>query len=189
MAEAPDSRTRRRSSLVVATLLAAVAIWRIASGVGHYHASVAITDDPSMRELEQVSAGFEFAFAALLVLHAVGVFVIGRRAVRIDNAAAIAVGILTAVSVTAALLKVPILATPGFLGLPLLVVCGRLGYRDSEVWLSVYLGAFVGAALGYLVAIPGIDPIVGSAVVGPPVVTALVGVGVGRLVALRRRAA
>jgi hypothetical protein len=178
------SSLRARIALAASALLGCAALWRAAVAIRHYRISLGISDDPSMRELEQVSALFELGLAFLLLIHAVAAAYFVQHALRLDGVVVAAIAAVAAVSVTGAFWRLSGLRIPGLVPASLILGGALAGYFSRSPWISAYLGALVGSVAGVLVAAPSREPIAALAVTVPPVLVALVGVGLGR--ALRR---
>ena len=86
------------------------------------------------------------------------------------------------------MLGAPIITVPGVY--PVTIVVGVLMLSHYLVfdWLSLYLGAVVGSAIGWYIGAPLTDAFVCLSVVGPCVALALLGAGL-RLLYLRMVAA
>lgn len=163
-------------------MLASGAVWRTALAIRHYRRSLAITDDPSARELEQVTAVFESGLVVLLLAHAVAALYFTRHRLRPHAATVVLTAALAGTLTAASFWRAPVLGTPGLIPLSLLFACGVVGYRVAAPWSSAYLGVLVGSVVGFLVAAPGMDLTGMLVVVSFPVLFSLVGVTLGRLV-------
>ena len=163
-------------------------MWRAAVAVGHYRASLAVIDDPSIRELEQAGAFIEGGFALLLLFHGAALLVLSRRAVKIHWPYTVSVAIAVAVILGATLLGAPIVSLPG--AYPILVVgcVFLLSHFLPFGWVSLYLGVAPGGVAAWLLAAPDTNTLACLAVVVPAMALAFGGAGlkllVGRVVAL-----
>ncbi len=117
-----------RSAAVASAALVSGALWRAALAAQHYLASFRILDDPSARELEQVSALFECGLAVILLGHAVAVASYTRRPFRLNGVALVAIAAVAGIAIGGSLSQAPILGAPGLVPVSLLVACGFVGY-------------------------------------------------------------
>lgn len=176
--------TYARIAAVASAVLGCGALWRAGLAVRHYHASLNIVDDPSMRELEQVSAFFELGLAIVFLGHAVAAAYLIRRPLQIEGVVVGAVAVLAGVVTAASFLQISVLGAPGSMPASLILGCAVAGFFARAPWASSYLGALIGSSLGFFFGAPAFDPLALLAVIIPPAVFALVGVALGRL--LRR---
>lgn len=174
--------TYARLAAIASAVLGCGAIWRAGLAVWHYRASLKIIDDPSVRELEQVSALFELGLAIVFLAHAVAAAYLIRRPLQTEGFVVGAVAALTGAGVAGSLLQIPVLGAPGFLPASVVFGCAGAGLFTRTPWVSSYLGALVGSSLGFFFATPTIDPLVYLAVIVPPAVLAILGVALGRLI-------
>ena len=170
-----------RSVAVASTVLGCSAMWRAGLAVCHYRASLNITDDPSIRELEVVSALFELGLATVLLGHAMVAAYLIRRPIQIDSVTVGAVAALAGVVVAGSFLQVPLLGIPGVLPASLILGCALAGFYRLAPWASSYLGALLGSSVGFYFGAPDFESIALLAVIVPPALFALMGVTVGRL--------
>jgi hypothetical protein len=166
---------------VASAALACGALRRAFLAAQHYRVSCAIRDDPSAKELEQVSALFEGGFALVLLGHALAAASYTRRPFRLNGAAVLGIAAVAGTTIGGSLAKVPVPDTPGLVSFSLLLACGLVGYSASHAWASVYLGVVLGGVAASALAAPELRPLVVLAIVVPPVCVGLVGVGLGRL--------
>lgn len=158
------------------------AFWRAGLAIQHYRASVAISADPSGRELEEVLALFELGLAIILVLHAVAAAYFIRNPIKSNGIVVAAVALLVGVITAGSFLHIPFLSVPGLLPVSLVIGCSIAGFYTRAPWTSAYLGAVGGGLAGFYFAAPAFEPFAMLAVVLPPVVFAMVGVAFGRLI-------
>ena len=176
--------TYARIAAVASAVLGCGALWRAGLAVRHYRASLNIIDDPSMRELEEVSAFFELGLAIVLLGHAVVAVYLIRRPLQLEGVVVGAVAALAGVVIAGSFLQIPMLGAPGLLPASLILGCAVAGFFTRAPWASSYLGALVGSSLGFYFGAPIFEPLALLAVIVPPAIFALVGVALGRL--LRR---
>ena len=183
--------TYARIAAVASAVLGCGALWRAGLAVQHYRASLNIIDDPSIRELEEISASFELGLAIVLLGHAVVAAYLIRRPLQIEGVVVAAVAALAGVVTAGPFLQIPMLGTPGLLPASLILGCAVAGFFTRAPWASSYLGTLVGSSLGFYFVAPSFyfedpdfQPLLLLAVIVPPAIFALVGVALGRL--LRR---
>ena len=182
----PMEFTRARFTAIAGAALAGAAFWRGWLAVQHYRTSLTIIDDPSMRELEQVSAFVESGVALVLLAHAVAAAYLVRRPVRLHVTFLLAIAGVTGTLVVASFLRAPIAGAPGVLSVSLLLAAIGGGYRINSPWASAYLGAALGSVVGACVSVPGVDAMVALAVAAPQVIWAMAGVALGSMLSRRR---
>lgn len=170
--------------VLASAIFCGAAIWRLILAVQHYSASLKIIDDPSIRELEAVSASFEIGFAIVLLGHAVVAVYLVRRPLQLDAVVIGTVAALVGVIIAASFLHIPILGAAAMLPAVLLPACAIAGLISHSPWLSAYLGAVLGSSLGFYLGTPAFEPFAMLAVMTAPVTFALAGVSLGKL--LRR---
>ena len=173
-----------RIAAIASAVFCCGALWRAGLAVRHYRASLNIIDDPSIRELEEVSAFFELGLAIILLGHAVVAAYLIRRPLQIDGIVVGAVAALAGGVIAGSLLQIPMLGATGLLPGTLILGCAVAGFFTRSPWASSYLGALVGSSLGFYFGTTTFEPLALLAVIVPPAVFALVGVALGRL--LRR---
>lgn len=171
----------RQLPLAAAALFLVGAGWRTVIAVRHFYRSLAIADDPSLRELEQVSAWFEGVLAMVLVAHAAALFWLSRNPFTFRWPLAFGVALICASFLGGALLKFSVLAVPGTYGIAIVIAVAILSHVARFDWLSLYFGALVGSAIAWYGTAPTLNTFVGLFVAGPCVVYALVGAVVERL--------
>ena len=180
-----------RVAAAASALLAGGALWAGGLALRHYRASLSIVNDPSMRELEQVTALFHLALVVILLAHAGTAAYFTRHRLRLNVIVIAAVGTVTGVLIAGAFSRAPILGAPGAVPISLVLCGGLAGYLIRAPWASVYLGAFTGSLIGVVIAGPSRDPMVMLAVIAPQILVALVSTALGRLARragpLRRR--
>ena len=88
-------RAKTRIAAALAGVLGAAAIWRGVLAIAHFRASLAETD-PSLQELEEVSALIELGLASLLLAHAIAAAYCARRAIFFSPLWALGIGFATA---------------------------------------------------------------------------------------------
>ena len=162
-----------------AALLGGAGLWRAALAWRHHRASLALGGDPSLQELEEVTALVETGLAILLLAHAVGAWFLARKPLRFDLKVAIGVASLCAVLFGLSLLQNMFHGTGGWYPWFAIVGCASLAYVFPRRWLSFYGGSFVGSAIAWWAVSPEPDAFVGLFVVAPSVAYALLGAGVG----------
>jgi hypothetical protein len=163
------------------------ALWRAALAARHYLASLRILDDPSARELEQISALFECGLAVILLGHAVAAASYTRRPFGVSGVALVAIAAVAGTTIGGSLSRTPVLGAPGLVPAALLATCGFAGYLANHAWASAYLGVVLGGVAAGTLAASELNPFVLLAISVPPLGFGLAGVGLGRLV--RRRVA
>lgn len=166
---------QRRVALVLAAGFVVVAGWRGFLALQEYVAGLAITDDPSARELRDASALVELVFAVILTVHAAGAFVYTRRTATVRWAAVAAVALASGLSLVAALSGV----TGSWHPVLMIVLTGGVGYGNPGQWLSFYIGGMFGCAVAWVFAASDPDPFIGLFVVIPSVVYVLIGATIG----------
>ncbi len=172
--------TRQRLAGIAVAVLGLCGIWRAGLAVRHYRLSLAITNDPSARELEQVSALLEFGVSVILLAHAVAAGWLVRHPLSLYRIVILATAAVTGVLVAGSFLQTPVLSLPGLLPALLIVGCAGAGFLSEAPWASVYLGALAGGIVGFCLTAPSLDPISALAVTAPLIVFALVGVAIGK---------
>jgi hypothetical protein len=168
--------------VVASAVFGCGAVWRLTLAIRHYRIALAITDDPSAQELEQVSALLELGLGFALLAHAVAAACLVRRPLRLHGVVILAIAAVTGVLIAGSLMQAPVLSAPGLLPASLILGCMGAGYFSGAPWASAYLGALTGSVIGFCVGSPSIEPLAAAAVTVPSVVLALVGVALGRLV-------
>jgi hypothetical protein len=163
------------SVLTAAAIFAAAALWRAVIAVQHYRTSLAITDDPSIRELEQTSAFLEAGFCLILLAHAAALGVLSKRPIRIAWPFAAVTGLLCATIIAASFAGLPIFNTTGVHAIAIVVGVAVASVVMRSNWISLYSGALLGSTAGWLATTPLVDIFVGLFVVGPALVYALLG--------------
>jgi len=118
---------QKRSAASVSVALVCGAVWRAAIAGRHYLASSRILDDPSARELEQASALFECALAAVLLGHAVAAASYTRRPFGLNASVVASLAIVAGATIGGSLSQVPALGVPGLVPASLLVAGGIAG--------------------------------------------------------------
>ena len=163
------------------------ALWRAASALAHYRAAAAMTD-PSLRELEEVTAALDGAAALVAIAHAVAAFVLARRPVALNLRLLAASVVFFGLWAAAALLRLDLMAIPGLYPVGAIVAVFALCMILNPGVLAAYLGAVVGATSACFAALGEADPIVCAAVVVPCAAYALLGAsGASALQRLRQR--
>ena len=152
-------------------------MWRAVVALDHYRSSIAVANDPSIRELEQVSAGLEGGVSLILLLHGVASLALSRRPLLIRWPYALGVAVVCAVLVSGSLLAAPLITVAGVYPVSIVVSVLILSHFLMFGWLSLYLGALVGSMLGWYIAAPVSDALACLFVVGPCVVLAFLGAG------------
>ena len=173
-----------RIAAIASAVFGCAALWQAGLAVRHYRASLNIIDDPSIRELEEVSAFFELGVAIVLLGHAVVAAYLIRRPLQIDVVVVGAVATLAGGVIGGSLLQMPMLGATGLLPVTLILGCAVAGFFTRSPWASSYLGALVGSSLGFYIGTTTFEPLALLAVIVPPAVFALVGVALGRLIRL-----
>ncbi len=179
-ASASPRRGGRRTLIIIALLAASVAVWRLVVASGHIIAARAIVDDPSMRELEQVSAVFEAGAALILFLHAAAAVSMARSGVRVVSRTLLALAAYTGLVVAAGLLGMKLLQVPGLFPLAIALGAFTLSVLWPFSWLSIYLGVVIGGALAWAMVMPRLDLLGCLYVIAPCVVYAFAGAWLGR---------
>jgi len=177
----PSSARLTRVAFVLTGAFVAAAVWRLVVALQEHVAGLAITDDPSARELQEASALLELALAIILMAHAAGAFVYTRREVAVRWAAVVAVALASSLGLVVALRGV----TGSFHPVLMIVLTGIVGHGYPGQWLSSYVGGVVGCTAAWVLAAPDPDPFIGLFVIVPSVVYVLVGTAVGNLAARR----
>ena len=157
-------------------------MWRALVALRHYELSLAAADDPSIQELEQVSAAVEGGIALLLLAHGGALIALSRRPLQIRWPYALAVAFLCAAILSATLLGAPVLSWPGVYPASIVVGVSLLSHFLRFNWLSLYLGSLLGSIFAWSVATPAMDPFACLFVVGPCVALAFLGAGLRLLV-------
>ena len=170
-----ENRSRRYATLMIATLFALAAAWRAIVAVQHYRLSLAIVDDPSIRELEQLSAFFEAGACLILLVHAALLAAYSKRPLRIFWPLAVVTGLLCAAVMAGSFAGLPILNLTGANAASIVVGVAVVSVVMRFNWTSLYLGALLGSTLAWLAITAQADVFVGLFVVGPAVVYALLG--------------
>ncbi len=166
----------------LAALFGAGAVWRALVAFGHYRSSLAAADDPSIQELEQVSAAVETGLALLLLAHGGALLALSRRPLRIGWPYALAVAFACAAILSATLLGAPLFSWPGVYAASIVVSVSLLSHFLRFDWLSLYLGSLGGSVLACSLGLATADPFVCLFVVGPCVALAFLGAGLRLLV-------
>lgn len=164
--------------LSLAVLLVAGAVWRALVALGHYRSAITITNDPSIREFEQVNAFFEVGLALVLLIHGVGLAAFSRRPPVFRWPYTLGVGLACALIVSGSLLGASVTALPGAYPISIIVSVAILSHLLMFSWISLYLGAVIGSALACFGAAPAPDAFACLFVVVPCVAFAFVGAGV-----------
>ena len=177
----PWRATRQRLAGIAVAVLGLCGIWRAGLAVRHYRLSLAITNDPSARELEQVSALLEFGVSVILLAHAVAAgWLRPPPAQSLPNRDPGPRPQSRECWWPGSFLQTPVLSLPGLLPALLIVGCAGAGFLSEAPWASVYLGALAGGIVGFCLTAPSLDPISALAVTAPLIVFALVGVAIGK---------
>lgn len=166
----------------LATLFGAGAAWRAVVAVRHYERSLAAANDPSIQELEQVSAAVEGGIALVLLAHGVLLMALARRPIRIRWPYGLAVALVCAIVLSGSLLGAPLFSWPGVYPASIVVSVALLSHFLAFAWLSLYLGSLLGSVVAWCVGAPAIDPFACLFVVGPCVALAFLGAGLRLLV-------
>jgi hypothetical protein len=169
-------------------LAALFAGWRAVVAAAHYRASLAVLNDPSIRELEEVAAFINGGVALLALLHAAGAFALVRRPPALRPGALLAVALLTGVWVAGGLAGSPLLWVPGAYPGGIALGVFAIGAWLGPSWLSAYLGSVAGAVAGCLWALPDAGVWVLASVAGPCVAFTALGAAGAQLLARRRKA-
>ncbi len=175
------SRASRYGLLFLALLSVVGAVWRAFAALHHYWSSLAVENDPSIQELEQVSTFLEGSFTIILLIHGAVLFALSRRRLQIRWHFALSVALICAVVVSGSLLGLPIITLPGIYPVTIVASVLTLSHYLVFDWLSLYLGAVFGSTLGWYFGAPLTDLFVCLAVVGPCVALAFLGAGLNRL--------
>jgi hypothetical protein len=173
---------RRFGALLGVVLFAAAALWRAIVAVQHYRLSLATVDDPSIQELEQVSAMIEGGIAVVLLAHAAALFALFRRPLVFSWPLALGVALVCAATLGGAMLGFPLLSIPGVYPATIVVAVAVLSHLLTFGWVSLYLGALVGSVLAWYVASPVLDALVLLFVAAPCVIFAFLGAGLRQLI-------
>jgi hypothetical protein len=168
--------------LFLAVLFAAGAVWRALVALQHYRSSLAAADDPSIQELEQVSAVVEGGFALILLIHGGALLALSRRPLQIRWPYALGVALVCAVILSGSLLGTPVFSLPGVYAASIVVSVSILSHFLMFGWVSLYLGSLAGSVLAWHVVAPVTDVFASLFVVGPCVALAFVGAGLRSLV-------
>ena len=163
-------------------LLGLAAIWRAGLAAWHYRASLRIMDDPSARELRQLTALIEVSLAVTIAAHAALAAYLIRRPLRIHWVVVLAIAGATTLLIVGSFQRVPVLGMTGLQPVVLTLGGAAAGYLHDDPWVSAYLGAAVGGVAGFLLAVPSGEWMVALAVTIPPVMSTMVGVIVGRII-------
>ncbi len=169
-------------------LFAAGAVWRALVALHHYQSSLAVVDDPSIQELEQVSAGVEGGIALILLAHSGALLSLSRRPLQIRWLYALSVALVCAVILGGSLLSVPVFSLPGVYAASIVVSISILSHFLVFGWISLYLGSLTGSVLAWHIWAPVTDVFVSFSVVAPCVALAFLGAGL-RLLVVRIAAA
>lgn len=175
------SRVKRYGLLFLALLSVAGAVWRALAALHHYRASLAAANDPSIQELEQVNTLLEGSFSIILLIHGAVFFALSRRRLQISWQFALSVALMCAFVVSGSLLGLPIITLPGLYPVTIVASVLLLSHYLEFGWLSLYLGALFGSAIGCYFGAPLTDAFVCLAVVGPCVALAFLGASLNRL--------
>ena len=178
---------KRYSMLLLALLFIAGTLWRGFVAIAHYRRALGIHDDPSARELEQVSALFEGGIALILAVHALLLWRLARRGFEFHWRLAFGIALLYGLALFAALSGAPV---PGIVVLyPVVVATGSalLSRSLPFSWPSLYSGAVAGGVPGCYAALPTADATVCLFAIAPGIVWVLLGAGLGRLLARKAR--
>lgn len=165
-----------------------IGVWRGVIALEHFRASIAVVNDPSMRELEQVSALFNIAAALLAFLHAAVAFVLSRRHVAVNMKLLLAVALFCGMWVAAALFDLAMLSVTGVYPAGIVLGVFLLSSFAQFSWLSIYLGVIMGGTAAWVAAIPESGILACIFVVLPCAVYALIG-GLCSYMLVHRRAA
>ncbi|MEN8108575.1 MAG: hypothetical protein ABFS22_11285 [Pseudomonadota bacterium] len=162
-----NSLSKRYTLLIIASLFALASIGRAIVAVQHYRLSLAIIDDPSIRELEQVSAFLETGACLILLAHAAVLAAYTKRTLKIIWPLVAVTGLLCATIMAGSFAGLPIfnLTSAHAVAIVTGVVVACMIMRFN--WASLYLGALLGSTLGWLATTPLVDVFVGLFVVGP----------------------
>lgn len=171
--------------LLLATLFAVAAVWRAILAAQHYRLSLAVVDDPSIRELEQLGAFLEAGLCLVLLAHAALLILYSRRPLIIFWPFVAVTGLLCASVIAGTYAGLLLLNLTGVSAIAIVagvaVACVLMRFN----WASLYSGALPGSTLGWLLTTPAVDVFAGLFVVGPAVVYAFLGAalasGLGKL--------
>lgn len=163
--------------LSLAILSIGGAIWRALVAMHHYRSSLAISDDLSIRELEQVSAFIEGGLSFIFLIHAAAFVALSRRRLLIRWSYTMGLTLMCAIAISGSLLDAPIISVAGVYPLTIVISAAVLSHYLVSDWLSLYLGAVVGGMIGCYVGVPQTDAFVCLSVIGPCVVLAFIGAG------------
>jgi len=165
----------RVALLFLATLFAVAAVWRAILAVQHYRLSLAVVDDPSIRELEQLGAFLEAGLCLVLLVHAALLVFYSRRPLIIFWPFVAVTGLLCASVIAGTFAGLPLLNLTGVSAIAIVagvaIACVLMRFN----WASLYSGALPGSTLGWLLTTPAVDVFAGLFVVGPAVVYAFLG--------------
>ena len=106
--------SRQSLAVVAVAALGFGGIWRAGLAVQHYHISRAIANDPSAREIEQISAFLELGLSVILLAHAVAAAWLIRHPLRLHGVLVVATAAVTGLLMAGSFLRAPILSTPRF---------------------------------------------------------------------------
>jgi len=163
-------------------LFAAGAVWRALVALHHYQSSLTVVDDPSIQELEQVSAGVEGGIALILLAHSGALLSLSRRPLQIRWLYALSVALVCAVILGGSLLGAPVFSLPGVYAASIVVSISILSHFLVFGWISLYLGSLTGSVLAWHIWAPVTDVFVSLSVVAPCVAPAFLGAGLRLLV-------
>ena len=181
-------RVKRYATRFLAVFFAAGAVWRALVALHHYQSSLAVADDPSIQELEQVSAVVEGGISLILLAHGAALFALSRRPLQIRWPYALGVALVCAVILSGSLLGAPAFSLPGVYAASIVVSVSILSHFLMFGWVSLYLGSLAGSALAWYVVAPVTDVFACLFVVAPCVALAFLGAGL-RLLVVRIAAA
>lgn len=179
-----QKRTRSGSGRVAAGIAAVMfllgALWRGVIAWQHHVKAQTIINDPSIQELEEVSALLESGAAVVLLIHAILLAVATRRRFAFPVPHALAVAALCALVLAGTLGSAPILENPGVYPLTIVTGVAIISLRLRFGWLSAYVGAVSGCVLAWYSVVPVSDAFACLFVTIPCVVYVLAGAGVSR---------
>lgn len=161
--------------MIAAVMFAAAAVWRAVLAVQHYRSSLAITNDPSIRELEQTSAFLEAGLCLILLAHAAVLGVFSKRPINIMWPFVAVTGLLCAAIMAGVFAGLQIFNTSGVQAIAVVAGVAVASMVMRFNWVSLYLGALLGSTAGWLATTPVADVFAGLFVVGPVLVYALFG--------------
>lgn len=188
MADERDTTVRRVTLHILAAVFSALGIWRGVEAGLHFVASRAIVDDPSIRELEEVSAALEGIFAVVLLIHAAVAFNMARRGVLIEPRLTLLLAVFAAALLGASMTGLaPVLRIPGVYPVAIVAGAAILCRVLPSSWLSLYLGAVIGSVAALVFTSPSLEPFAFLGVVAPFVVLTFAGGALGRW--MRKRSA